>query len=47
MTGYVGELDFSFRGNSRADLVDGLRNRFSKDIRFEMYQKLISWYNKE
>ncbi|HFI0978440.1 TPA: DUF3114 domain-containing protein [Streptococcus suis] len=38
---------FSFRGNSRADLVAGLRKRFSKDMRLEMYQKLISWYNKE
>ncbi|HFI0254580.1 TPA: DUF3114 domain-containing protein [Streptococcus suis] len=38
---------FSFRGNSRADLVASLRKRFAKDIRFEMYQKLISWYNKE
>ncbi|HFI2447143.1 TPA: DUF3114 domain-containing protein [Streptococcus suis] len=38
---------FSFRGNSRADLVARLRKRFAKDIRFEMYQKLISWYNKE
>ncbi|HFI0042259.1 TPA: DUF3114 domain-containing protein [Streptococcus suis] len=38
---------FSFRGNSRADLVAGLSKRFAKDIRFEMYQKLISWYNKE
>ncbi|HFI0119886.1 TPA: DUF3114 domain-containing protein [Streptococcus suis] len=38
---------FSFRGNSRADLVASLRKRFSKDMRLEMYQKLISWYNKE
>ncbi|WP_105113964.1 DUF3114 domain-containing protein [Streptococcus suis] len=38
---------FSFRGNSRAGLVAGLSKRFAKDIRFEMYQKLISWYNKE
>ncbi|HFI0105886.1 TPA: DUF3114 domain-containing protein [Streptococcus suis] len=38
---------FSFRGNSRADLVACLRKRFSKDMRLEMYQKLISWYNKE
>ncbi|HEM3682750.1 TPA: DUF3114 domain-containing protein [Streptococcus suis] len=38
---------FSFQGNSRADLVAGLRKRFSKDMRLEMYQKLISWYNKE
>lgn len=38
---------FSFLGNSRADLVARLRKRFAKDIRFEMYQKLISWYNKE
>lgn len=38
---------FSFRGHSRAGLVAGLSKRFAKDIRFEMYQKLISWYNKE
>ncbi|HFI0579070.1 TPA: DUF3114 domain-containing protein [Streptococcus suis] len=38
---------FSFRGNSRADLVASLRKRFSKEMRLEMYQKLISWYNKE
>lgn len=38
---------FSFRGNSRADLVASLRKRFSKDMKLEMYQKLISWYNKE
>ncbi|HEP1794015.1 TPA: DUF3114 domain-containing protein [Streptococcus suis] len=38
---------FSFLGNSRADLVASLRKRFSKDMRLEMYQKLISWYNKE
>lgn len=47
MTGYVDELDVSFFGNSRADLVASLRKRFSKDMRLEMYQKLISWYNKE
>ncbi|HFU4465776.1 TPA: DUF3114 domain-containing protein [Streptococcus suis] len=39
--------DFSHQGHSRADLVAGLSKRFAKDIRFEMYQKLISWYNKE
>ncbi|HFI0453123.1 TPA: DUF3114 domain-containing protein [Streptococcus suis] len=39
--------DFSHKGHSRADLVAGLSKRFAKDIRFEMYQKLISWYNKE
>lgn len=38
---------FSHKGHSRADLVASLRKRFAKDIRFEMYQKLISWYNKE
>lgn len=38
---------FSFRGHSRAALVASLGRRFAKDIRFEMYQKLISWYNKE
>lgn len=38
---------FSHKGHSRADLVASLRKRFTKDIRFEMYQKLISWYNKE
>ncbi|MGQ7461439.1 DUF3114 domain-containing protein [Streptococcus suis] len=38
---------FSFRGHSRAVLVASLGRRFAKDIRFEMYQKLISWYNKE
>lgn len=38
---------FSHMGHSRADLVARLRKRFAKDIRFEMYQKLISWYNKE
>ncbi|HFU3729993.1 TPA: DUF3114 domain-containing protein [Streptococcus suis] len=38
---------FSHKGHSRADLVAGLSKRFAKDIRFEMYQKLISWYNKE
>ncbi|HFU4455917.1 TPA: DUF3114 domain-containing protein [Streptococcus suis] len=39
--------DFSHKGHSRAGLVAGLSKRFAKDIRFEMYQKLISWYNKE
>ncbi|HFI0633239.1 TPA: DUF3114 domain-containing protein [Streptococcus suis] len=39
--------DFSHQGHSRADLVARLRKRFSKDMRLEMYQKLISWYNKE
>ncbi|HFR3425897.1 TPA: DUF3114 domain-containing protein [Streptococcus suis] len=39
--------DFSRKGHSRAGLVAGLSKRFAKDIRFEMYQKLISWYNKE
>lgn len=39
--------DFSHKGHSRADLVASLRKRFSKDMRLEMYQKLISWYNKE
>ncbi|HFU4503611.1 TPA: DUF3114 domain-containing protein [Streptococcus suis] len=39
--------DFSHKGHSRARLVAGLSKRFTKDIRFEMYQKLISWYNKE
>ncbi|HFI0214295.1 TPA: DUF3114 domain-containing protein [Streptococcus suis] len=39
--------DFSHKGHSRAELVAGLSKRFAKDIRFEMYQKLISWYNKE
>lgn len=38
---------FSHKGHSRAALVASLGRRFAKDIRFEMYQKLISWYNKE
>ncbi|HFU4205012.1 TPA: DUF3114 domain-containing protein [Streptococcus suis] len=38
---------FSYKGHSRAALVASLGRRFAKDIRFEMYQKLISWYNKE
>lgn len=38
---------FSHKGHSRAALVASLGKRFAKDIRFEMYQKLISWYNKE
>ncbi|WP_238139111.1 DUF3114 domain-containing protein [Streptococcus suis] len=38
---------FSHKGHSRAVLVASLDRRFAKDIRFEMYQKLISWYNKE
>lgn len=38
---------FSHMGHSRAALVASLGRRFAKDIRFEMYQKLISWYNKE
>lgn len=38
---------FSHKGQSRAALVASLGRRFAKDIRFEMYQKLISWYNKE
>ncbi|HFI0473790.1 TPA: DUF3114 domain-containing protein [Streptococcus suis] len=38
---------FSHMGHSRAALVASLSRRFAKDIRFEMYQKLISWYNKE
>lgn len=38
---------FSHKGHSRAALVASLSRRFAKDIRFEMYQKLISWYNKE
>ncbi|HEL2056395.1 TPA: DUF3114 domain-containing protein [Streptococcus suis] len=38
---------FSHKGHSRATLVARLSRRFAKDIRFEMYQKLISWYNKE
>lgn len=38
---------FSYKGHSRAALVASLGKRFAKDIRFEMYQKLISWYNKE
>ncbi|HFI0036028.1 TPA: DUF3114 domain-containing protein [Streptococcus suis] len=38
---------FSHKGHSRAVLVASLGRRFAKDIRFEMYQKLISWYNKE
>ncbi|HEL2110422.1 TPA: DUF3114 domain-containing protein [Streptococcus suis] len=38
---------FSHKGHSRAALVAILSRRFAKDIRFEMYQKLISWYNKE
>lgn len=38
---------FSHKGHSRAALVASLGRQFAKDIRFEMYQKLISWYNKE
>ncbi|HEM6397780.1 TPA: DUF3114 domain-containing protein [Streptococcus suis] len=38
---------FSHKGHSRAALVASLGRRFAKDIRFAMYQKLISWYNKE
>ncbi|HEM6371140.1 TPA: DUF3114 domain-containing protein [Streptococcus suis] len=38
---------FSHKGHSRAALVASVGRRFAKDIRFEMYQKLISWYNKE